>query len=945
MFAGTLLRRCVFLALLFATAFVGRQAQAALPAHADVLKDFEEVVSTVDGKKSLFTIWVRKKDNQMLAELPKTFASQKYFIALTLAGGDQYAGLQSGDVYVYWRKYDDRLALIAPDLDTRSSGDNESKASVDRLFTGQVLLDLPIISIGPGGGPIIDMDYLLVQKSTVFFGSSAFNKALPQIYSIAEAKAFPGNVELAFEMPDTSGKLRTLHYSISLITEDPTFKPRLADERVGYFITSFSDLGKYADHETRVRFINRWNLQKADPKLRLSPPKEPLVFYIEHTTPIRYRRWVREGVLSWNRAFEKVGISDAIEVHYQDAASGAHMDKDPEDVRFNFVRWLNNDQGTAIGPSRVNPKTGQILDADIILTDGWIRHYRFQFEDLMPQLAMEGYGPDTLAWLADHPDWDPRLRMASPSQVEHLRSGIRMKSAQPYAGHPFAQADSKLMGSHDFDGLVGRTSQTNGMCLAAQGKAFDMALMHMTMTLAMDKEEAEKEDAKDEKEKDKEDPKSMIDGMPEEFIGPLLAHLVAHEVGHTLGLRHNFKASSIYSVEEINSDAVKGKKPLAGSVMDYTPVNIRYKSGAEQGDYAMTGIGPYDEWAIEYGYTSETDLKPILDRVADPNLVYATDEDAYGPDPLARRYDFGSDPLAYAKEQVDLAEHHRGRLLKGFVKDGESWSRVRRGYGLTLALQVRALSMMANWVGGVHVYRDKKGDTNGRAPLEVVDYAKQRAALEFVMKNSFHDEAFGLTPELLRWMTNDKWLDEFSNAIKDSTYPVHDSIMGVQSSTLTMILKPTTLQRVYDNEFRTPADEDALTLPELLDRVSKEIWSELDQKLDHKYTARAPMTSSLRRNLQREHLKRLIDLAMPGAGSQAAYKPISTLSVAELRRLGARIQKSLKDSGDKLDPYTRAHLEEAASVVSKALDAQYIYNANDLRSSGGFHSVFGRSDG
>ena len=108
---------------------------------------------------------------------------------------------------------------------------------------------------------------------------------------------------------------------------------------------------------------------------------------------MRYRRWVREGVLMWNKAFEKVGLADAIEVYYQDAVTGAHMEKDPEDARYNFVRWLNNDVGTAIGPSRVNPLTGQILDADIILTDGWIRHYWKQFNDVLPEIAMEGFCP------------------------------------------------------------------------------------------------------------------------------------------------------------------------------------------------------------------------------------------------------------------------------------------------------------------------------------------------------------------------------------------------------------------------------------------------------------------------------------------------------------------------------------------------------------------------
>ncbi len=179
--------------------------------------------------------------------------------------------------------------------------------------------------------------------------------------------------------------------------------------------------------------------------------------------------------------------------------------------------------------------------------------------------------------------------------------------------------------------------------------------------------------------------------MPEWFVGPLLADLVAHEVGHTLGLRHNFKASALLTLDEINSDDVKGKKTITASVMDYTPINYRLEAGTVQGDYAMIDIGPYDFWAIEYGYTFEDKKLPeILKRCSEPELQYATDEDTSGPDPLARRYDFSKDPLHYAQEQMKLINLYRGRILEKFVKDGDSWAKARRGYELTLSLQTRA---------------------------------------------------------------------------------------------------------------------------------------------------------------------------------------------------------------------------------------------------------------
>jgi len=148
------------------------------------------------------------------------------------------------------------------------------------------------------------------------------------------------------------------------------------------------------------------------------------------------------------------------------------------------------------------------------------------------------------------------------------------------------------------------------------------------------------------------------------------------------------------------------------------------------------------------------------------------------------------------------------------------------------------------------------------------------------------------------------------------------------------LMSPSTLRRVYDNEFRVPTDKDTVTLPELLNTLSSVIWSELDLKPDKQYTARIPMISSLRRNLQREHLKRLIDLSFPGAGSSAAYKPISNLSLTQLRMIKSKTNTLLEVAGDKLDPYSKAHLTEIEGQISKALDSQYIYNANDIGGGG-----------
>jgi hypothetical protein len=552
---------------------------------------------------------------------------------------------------------------------------------------------------------------------------------------------------------------------------------------------------------------------------------------------------------------------------------------------------------------------------------------------------MEGFGPETLAWLATRPQWDPRVRLASPAERPAVLRGLRQQRLQAQAdaatAHPAARANATLIGDDPFDGLAGRISQVNGACRGGMAKAMDISLVRLNPDLLRHLAGQENADG---------DAGDLLDGVPEWFIGPLLKDLVMHEVGHILGLRHNFKASSAYGMDVINSAGHKGR-PITGSVMDYTPVNLEFDEQRAQGEFAMVTLGSYDYWAIEYGYTSG-DPKVVLQRVADPTLAYATDEDTWGPDPLARTFDLGADSLDFAESEMILVHRMRGQILDKMVKDGESWSKAREGYEMLLSTHGSALGVAASWVGGSFVHRDHKGDPGGRDPVEPISAEQQRRALTFVIENAFEDEAFGIDGALLRKMTVEKWWDDggFWFIFDDQTWPVHDRILGVQASVMTQLLNPTTLNRVYDNEFRADADEDALTLPELLISVTDAIFEELENSPERNFTNRDPMISSLRRNLQRECLDRLIDLSLPNDMLGAAAKPISNLSVYKLRELQRVIEKTLNRGGARLDAYTLAHLSEAQVRIGKALDAQYIYNAGDVGGGGSLPFIFLQPD-
>lgn len=921
------------------------------PPFAEVSKDFQKVVSTADGSASLYTLWRREKDQRLIAELPRGYDNDRIFIATTIASGVRTAGIQLGETYAYWKRYNKKLALIQPDVDTRASGDAESKKAEERVFTDRVILEVPIIAIGPDGGPVIDLSAVLSQQADKFFGPAAA-RANTDLLRIASAKAFPKNIEIALEMPDRTGRLVTFHYSISEIPPRGSYQPREADPRVGFFTTAYRDVSRNDKDTQWVRYINRWHIEKRDPKLKMSPPKQPIVFYIDAATPVQYRRWVRDGILNWNKAFERVGIVDAIQVYQQDASTGDHLDKDPEDVRYNFVRWSNAELGFAIGPSRVHPETGQILDADVVIDDVFIRGWFRSYNSLTAELAMTGFGPNTLAWLDKNPLWDPRVRLASPAEREMMLQGRQLDTAQRVAAamkkhrDPATASTPPLLSLRSGDPLafnpIGTfdTPQRSDLsalrCSANLARSMDVALFRLSMDaleLIQAAAEAAPDDEKKDTDKKEESKEQLLDGMPESFVGPLLADLVSHEVGHTLGLRHNFKASSIASLKDINSPAFKGQKTITGSVMDYNPININFKDGEVQGDYAMIGVGPYDLWAIEYGYSLDKDLKPILKRVSEADLPFATDEDVFGPDPLAKMFDLGKDSLDYADSQMRLVQFLRPKIIEKLVKPGESWQKARDAFNLLLARHMGSVRIASYYLGGADINRDKKGDPGNRPAVTPTPTAQQRRALKFIIDNTFADSAFGLDRELIARLGLERWWDGggFRNLFEDPAWPIHDRVLAVQASALTAVMNPDTLMRIYDNEFLIKPGDDALTLPEVLDSLTSAIFSELDSGLA-RGTVREPAISSFRRNLQREHLNRLCDLVNSDSAFTAAYKPIQTLVAAKLTQLGEKLETAKNQAKD---PYSSSHIAELSKRIKLALDPQVIYNADQIGGGGG----------
>jgi hypothetical protein len=226
----------------------------------------------------------------------------------------------------------------------------------------------------------------------------------------------------------------------------------------------------------------------------------------------------------------------------------------------------------------------------------------------------------------------------------------------------------------------------------------------------------------------------------------------------------------------------------------------------------------------------------------------------------------------------------------------------------------------ARYVGGLYMSRSHKGDANAPKPLEVVPVERQREALTLIEEQVFSDKPFNFPPELYNQLAASQWDHWGTDMVERGDYPVHDIILMWQDRIASKLLSPLTLSRLHDSELKLAADADALTTAELLERLTKAVYSEVDTVKEGEFTNRKPAISSLRRNLQRSYLRRMSELAL---GQTMAPADCQTVAFAELGRLKTRIDGMLTGQA-KLDSYSRSHLEETSARITKVMDARML---------------------
>jgi hypothetical protein len=476
-----------------------------------------------------------------------------------------------------------------------------------------------------------------------------------------------------------------------------------------------------------------------------------------------------------------------------------------------------------------------------------------------------------------------------------------------------------------------------GVCQCYNHKKMELGMAALAMSEALYAAPLPK--GKDDKEKQK---KKEQDKLLEKLIYQAIKETVMHEVGHTLGLRHNFKGSTMLPNSQLHDTKITREKGLTGSVMDYNPVNLARK-GVQQGDFFSTTLGPYDYWAIEYAYKTISgneaeELKKIASKGAStPGLDYGTDEDTFlTSDPLVNRWDLGQDVMQFAKDRMSVAEELMKTLATRVVEEGEGYQRARVAFRMLLSQYGDGAYLISKYVGGEHAHRDHRNDPKGRDPLVPVTAAKQRDALKFLQEHIFTDRAFQFPPELLRKLAVERWMHWGADA-SSTDFPLYDRVLGIQKLAMNQLLSPRVLRRIQANALKSDKEAKPVTIAEIFRGVSDGVWADLPNG-----EAKKDLRSSIiRRNLQREHLKKLAGLVLGEKtssnslwgflvlleGSSGSVPPDArSLARYHLRNIGKRIDVALTTKPADADETTIAHLEECKERIAKVLSASMQVN-------------------
>ena len=484
---------------------------------------------------------------------------------------------------------------------------------------------------------------------------------------IDKARSYPRNTEIIHTLtypasnPPRGNRSETLtfqmNHSIIALPENP-MPVRYTDHRVGWFSLEKYNYSSEALKSDNYRVAVRWRMEPKDEAAylrgELVEPKKPIVFYLDPATPLKWRPYFKKGIEDWNQAFEKAGFKNAV-IAKDPPSKEEDPDFSPEDVRYSVVRYVASTTRNATGPSVKDPRTGEILESDVIWYHNHLRSYRNRY-------------------------------------------------------------------------------------LLETGAA---------------------------------NPKARTLNTPEEEIGEMMRRVIAHEVGHALGLPHNMKASSAYPVDSLRSGSFTQKMGIAATIMDYARYNYIAQPGDENIRFVRQ-MGPYDDYAIEWGYRYFPGQEPdeikskLAAFVSERNLNPIYQFGSGGTDPDSQTENIGDDPIkatAYGLSNLKIVAKN---LEDWTTEDGQNFDDLKELYLEMVSVYRRYIYHVANLVGGVRETRAVKGQIE--QVYENVPRSEQLMALNTLQREVWNSPMWLLDPALISQFEDEGRLPLIGNLQKALVY-------------------------------------------------------------------------------------------------------------------------------------------------------------------------------
>lgn len=819
-------------------------------------KTIETVVKTYNRMDGLFPVYQDPKTGKVLMELSADQLGEDYIYTSMITDGvvrgGHFRGQYRAQRVLTFRKYFERIEILELNSSFYFDPENPLSKAKDANISDSLIGATKIMATTKADEEdetsvdryLIQIDGLLLSealdrvKAPSIPGSTnplqfSLGKLARGRSKITEIKNFPQNVAFDVDFvyanpnalnpggPDVTDARNVTIGVQHMFVEMPNtdFKPRFDDPRIGFFTEQITDLTSQSATPYRD-VINRWHLVKKDPDAAVSDPIEPIVWWIENTTPKDLRPIIKKAGQSWNLAFEAAGFSNVIEVREQPDDA----DWDATDLRYNVLRWTSSPDAPfgGYGPSIQNPLTGQILGADIML------EYSFLTNRLRAAQSFEG--------------------AALPSEFD---------------------AASEALGS---------LSQHMQHCALG-------SVLHQNIRVGQILNQT----------------LGATPGADRRILEEALYYLILHEIGHTLGLSHNMKATQARPYETAH-DIDAQEDGLIGSVMDYPALNFAPK-GQTQAHYAPTTPGPYDLWAIEFGYSPDLDDPAVraahLARSTEPGHEFGNDADdmrapGFGIDPRVNIYDFSDDALRYSKDRLELDRDAMAKLQDRFTETGEGYQGLRNAF-LTLtsdmAWQGRVIS---RYVGGVYVDRSVAGQKGAKAPYRPVEVEKQEMAMALLKDYIFAPDAFMVSRGLLQRLAIQR--RSFNHFGQPEDPKMHGRVLAIQNDILDHLLHPFTLTRItdsglYGNDY---------TVTDMMADLTNSLF-EADSR---------GAVNTMRQGLQLSYVRRLIVIL-----NSPNYDYVSQSNAfANLRTINRNMARWRGNAA------TRAHRDHISFLIQRALE-------------------------